>query len=59
MAIWVELSFAESGKTVKPGSSLMVNLSITLPKTVDKRSSYFGSIRLITETGIEYRILAD
>jgi len=55
MADWANISINESGKTLAPGESAQIELTITLPQNVDSKKDYFGNIRFWNET-ISYYI---
>jgi hypothetical protein len=57
MTDWVEVRLEESGKTVEPGKSIQLHLSITLPRNVNSSRDYSGNIRIWDQT-IAYRINA-
>ncbi len=42
---WADARVTEAGKILEPGSSMVVNLKITLPKDADAYSDYSGNVR--------------
>ena len=43
---WVDISIKEAGQIVEPGQTILLHLSITLPKDVNKNYHYTGDIRM-------------
>ena len=46
MADWAMIKIDESGQILQPGESIMLHLTLTLPKNVDPNKDYFGTVRL-------------
>ncbi len=46
MAGWAIVKLEESGRTLEPGESIQLHLTLTLPKNVDPGKDYFGTVRL-------------
>lgn len=55
MADWAIVKIEESGRTLEPGESIQLHLSLTLPKNVDENRDYFGTMRLWNKT-LSYNI---
>ncbi len=55
MAGWANIKFEESGRTLEPGESIQLHVTLTLPKNVDASKDYFGSVRLWNKT-LSYNI---
>lgn len=46
LADWTIVKLDESGRTLQPGDSIQLHLTLTLPKNVDATKDYFGTMRL-------------
>lgn len=57
MTDWVEVRLEETGKTIEPGRSMQLHLSITLPQNVNSSRDYSGNLRIANKS-ISYRINA-
>lgn len=54
---WVDVSIRESGQAVKPGETVLLHLSITLPKDINKNFQYTGDIRMFDKL-IRYSVIS-
>ena len=50
MADWAMVNIEESGRVLKPGESIQLHLTLTLPKNVDPKRDYSGTMRLWDQT---------
>lgn len=55
MADWATIKLEESGRTLEPGESIQLHLTLKLPKNVDASRDYFGSVKLWNKT-LSYNI---
>jgi hypothetical protein len=57
-AYWVKITLKESGKVIKAGDSMKVNVIIGLPKNIDSNACYSGDIAIVGRQIIKYQLLA-
>ena len=50
MADWAIVKLEESGRILEPGESIQLHLTLTLPKNVDPKRDYSGTVRLWNKT---------
>src|SRR5687768_16702846 len=58
MADWAIIKLEESGRTLEPGESIQLHVTLTLPKNVDSSKDYFGTVRLWNKE-LSYNIKAN
>ena len=46
---WVDISIKEAGQVVEPGQTILLHLSITLPRDINKNYHYTGEIRMFDQ----------
>jgi len=50
MADWAMVNIEEKGRILEPGESIQLHLTLTLPKNVDPKRDYSGTMRLWDQT---------
>jgi hypothetical protein len=46
---WVDISIKEAGEAVEPGQTILLHISIALPKDINKNYHYTGDIRMFDQ----------